>query len=288
MAINWKAHKPNVSRHNDYKLFGAVMGVSGSGKSTSCGTLPGKILWLYSESFESHGPTYALNKVSGDTEITAINLDVDMNDPEKELSYDGRLDQLRAILNDDGTAKAFDSLVIDGLTTIEYIYTNSKECKTQAVTSSGKKDQWAVFRLTTEFFNELFISLNTLNRNGLNVISTCLGSHVAHDDDTTVFKPKLQGVGVAEAFLAKLPDRILAVRSQGGQFKFKFNETIEKANDRRQVDCSPRLMPLGSHEVPSEMTPDFRKILMLKNGEAVLDQTSGKVELTKKKLESVK
>lgn len=278
MAINWAAHKPNVVRHSDYKLFGSVMGVSGSGKSTCCGTLPGKVLWLYSEQFESHGPTYALNKVSEDTEITAINLDVSLKDG-SELSPDGKLEQIREILDDEGTAENFDSLVIDGLTTFEYIYTKSKECLSQAIGKNGAKDNWAVFRLTTEFFNEMFISLNKLNRAGMHVVCTCLGSHVTNDDDTTIFKPKLQGVGVAEAFLAKLPDRVLAVRSQGGQFKFRFNETIEKSNDKRQVDCSPRLMPLAANEVPPEMSPDFRKVLQLKNGDAAWNPEKKKVEV---------
>lgn len=278
MAIDWSAHKPNVVRHTNYKLFGAVMGVTGSGKSTCCGTLPGKILWLYSEQFESHGPTYALNKVTEDTAITAVNLDVSMEDG-KEFDFDERLEQLRNILSDEGTAKSFDNVVIDGLTTLEYIYTQSKECKSQAITNQGKKDTWAVFRLTTEFFNELFVSLNKLNRLGMHVMCTCLGSHVSNEDETTTFKPKLTGVGVAEAFLAKLPDRLLAVRSQGGQFKFKFNETIEKSTDKRQVDCSPRLMPLAANEVPFEMTPDFRKVLQLKNSEATWNPEKKKVEV---------
>jgi hypothetical protein len=281
MSFDWSKVKPNVKRENNYKLFGSVMGVSGSGKSSCCGTMPGKILWLYSEEWESHGPTYALARTSKDNSIFAINIQDDPKTGEK-LDLDGQLNLFRSILDDvDGVSKAFDSVVIDGLTTIEYIYANSNECQNDCITKSGAKDQWGVFRKSAEFFNELYIKLNTLNRAGLNVMCTCLGTHSVDDAGTPVFKPKLAGVGVAEAFLAKLPDRVLAVRTKEGQFKFSLKENIEKGSDSKVIDCHPRLFPLTANEVPSEISPDFSKALMLKNGMAVYNPETKKVEVVK-------
>lgn len=281
MGINWSKFEPNVSRGHDYKLFGAVMGVSGSGKSSCCGTLPGKILWLYSESWEAHGPTYALARTSEENSITAINLQVDP-DTGKELDLDGQLNLLRSILDDvKGVSKAFDSVVVDGLTTVEYIYSNSEECQSQCLTKSGSKDTWAVFRKSAEFFNDLFVQLNTLNKAGLHVICTCLGSHTVDDSGMTIFKPKLAGVGVAENFLAKLPDRVLAIRTKEGKFKFSLRENIEKGSDFKVIDCSPRLFPLSANEIPEEISPDFSKALMLKNGAAKYNPETRKVEVVK-------
>lgn len=281
MALNWKKIKPNVSRRNDYKLFGAVMGVSGSGKSSCCGTLPGRILWIYSESWEAHGPTYALARTNDNNSITAINIQRDQ-ETGKELSLDEQLGLLRSILNDvEGVSSSFDSIVIDGLTTVEYVYANSDECQAACMTKSGAKDQWAVFRKSAEFFNDLYIQLNTLNQAGLNVICTCLGNHTVDDGGVPVFKPKLAGVGVAESFLAKLPDRLLAVRTKDGKFKFSLKENIEKGSESKVIDCHPRLFPLSANEIPDSISPDFSKALMLKNGEAKYNLETGKVEVVK-------
>lgn len=277
----FKKLKPNVSRHNDYKLFGAVMGVSGAGKSSCCGTMPGRILWLYSEAWEAHGPTYALGQASSDTAITAVNLQKHP-ETEAELDLDGQLALLREILNDtEGVKKNFDSVVIDGLTTVEYVYANSEECLSQCITKSGAKDAWAVFRKTADFFNELYVSLNTLNTAGLHIMCTCLGSHTVDESGTTIFKPKLAGVGVVESFLAKLPDRVLAIRTKDGKFKFSLKENIEKGSEFKVIDCSPRLFPLTANEIPAEVSPDFTKALMLKNGQAVYNPETKKVEVTK-------
>ena len=277
----FKNLKPNVSRHNDYKLFGAVMGVSGSGKSSCCGTMPGRILWLYSEAWEAHGPTYALGRTGKNNSITAVNLQRHP-DTDETLSLDGQLGLLREILENVEEVKAnFDSVVIDGLTTVEYIYANSDECQMACVTKTGAKDQWAVFRKTAEFFNELYITLNTLNGAGLHVITTCLGSHTVDDTGVTLFKPKLAGVGVVESFLAKLPDRLLAIRSKEGKFSFNLRESIEKGSEFKVVDCSPRLFPLTADEIPESISPDFSKALMLKNGEAVFNVDTQKVEVHK-------
>lgn len=277
----FKNLKPNVSRQTNYKLFGAVMGVSGSGKSSCCGTMPGRILWLYSEAWEAHGPTYALGRTGKGNSITAVNL---QQHPEtgESLSLDGQLTLLRELLENVKEVKEnFDSVVIDGLTTIEYIYANSEECQLACVTKAGAKDQWAVFRKTADFFNELYISLNTLNSAGLHVITTCLGSHTVDDSGITLFKPKLAGVGVVESFLAKLPDRILAIRTKEGKFTFNLRESIEKGSEFKVVDCSPRLFPLTVNEIPEAIAPDFSKALMLKNGEAVYNAETQKVEVHK-------
>jgi len=263
--LDWSKFKTNVSRGTDYKLFGTVMGLSGSGKSSCLASLPGRILWLYSEAWESHGPEYA-HSLHPKAEITALDLD-------------GQLAFVRSVLGDaEGIAKTFDSVVIDGLTTLEYVYANSNECKAGAVTKTGAKDAWAVFRLTSDFFNELYVLLNTLNKAGVHVMTSCLGSHAADDEGNAVFKPKLAGVGVAEAFLAKLPDRVLTVRTKEGKFKFSLKESASKGSDLKVVDCSPRLFPLHADEVPTEMSPDFAKVLLLKNGKAKFNAETNKVE----------
>jgi hypothetical protein len=274
-SIDWKKFQTNVSRKDDYKLFGTVMGLSGSGKSSCLASMPGRILWLYSEAWESHGPEYALS-LHPDAKITAVNIQQSGN---TELDLDGQLAYLRAILGDTKNLSAnFDSVAIDGLTTLEYIFANSNECKAQAVSKTGAKDAWAVFRLTSDFFNELYIILNSLNKAGVHVMTSCLGSHAADEEGNAIFKPKLAGVGVAEAFLAKLPDRILTVRTKDGKFKFNLKESIQKGSDLRVVDCSPRLFPLHANEVPQDMSPDFTKVLLLKNGKARYNAELGKVE----------
>jgi hypothetical protein len=275
MGIDWNKFQTNVVKKDDYKLFGVVMGLSGSGKSSCLASMPGRILWLYSEAWESHGPEYALS-LHPQAQITAVNI---QQIGDKELDLDEQLAYLRSILSDTKNLAAnFDSVAIDGLTTLEYIFANSNECKAQAVSKTGAKDTWAVFRLTTDFFNELYVLLNSLNRAGVHVMSSCLGSHAADEDGTPVFKPKLAGVGVAETFLAKLPDRILTVRTKEGKFKFNLKESIQKGNDLRVVDCSPRLFPLHANEVPADMSPDFTKVLLLKNGKAKYNAAQGKVE----------
>lgn len=277
MAIDWKKFQPNVSRSNDYKLFGTVMGLSGSGKSSCLATMPGRILWLYSEAWESHGPGYA-NSLHPKAQITAVDIQRPQGS-DKDLTLDEQLAVVREMLGDaKGLSSMFDSVVIDGLTTLEYVYANSVECKAASVTKNGAKDAWAVFRLTSEFFNELYVLLNALNKAGVHVMTSCLGSHSADEEGNAVFKPKLAGVGVAEAFLAKLPDRVLTVRSKDGKYKFALKETVQKGSDLKVVDCSPRLFPLHADEVPSEISPDFSKVLLLKNGKAKLNKETGKVE----------
>jgi hypothetical protein len=277
MSINWSQFQPNVSRGSDYKLFGTVMGLSGSGKSSCLASLPGRILWLYSEAWESHGPEYAFS-LHPKAQITAVNVQRPQGST-AELSLDDQLAFIRDILSQSvSLAKNFDSIVIDGLTTIEYIYSNSMECKALAVSKTGAKDPWAVFRLTTDFFNEIYVLLNTLNKAGVHVMTSCLGSHAADEEGNAVFKPKLMGVGVAEAFLAKLPDRVLTVRDKTGKFKFSMKESAQKGSDLKVVDCSPRIFPLHADEVPVEMSPDFSKVILLKNGKAKLNKETGKVE----------
>lgn len=275
MGIDWKKFQTNVTRSDNYKLFGTVMGLSGSGKSSCLASMPGRILWIYSEAWESHGPGYALS-LHPNAQITAVDI---QSQGGKELSLDEQLTYLRSILGDTKNLAAnFDSVAIDGLTTLEYIFANSNECKSQAVSKTGAKDAWAVFRLTSDFFNELYVMLNSLNKAGVHVMTSCLGSHAADEEGNAVFKPKLAGVGVAEAFLAKLPDRVLTVRTKDGKYKFNLKESVQKGSDLRVVDCSPRLFPLHSNEIPSEMSPDFAKVLLLKNGKAKFNPEVNKVE----------
>ena len=281
--LDWNKFKPYKAPSKEYFL-GVVMGGSGDGKSSAVATLKGNTAFVYDSDDEDHGPSYANTNKADGTTITPIDLSLCLETGKKLSTPDEKLGQWRALVADPkGIAASFDNFAIDGLKTLESIFINSEECKRQCLTAKGAHDQWAVFRLSKEFFAEVFVKLNAINKEDVNVIATCLGNYTQKEnEDVKTFKPVLKGVGVVEDILAKMPDRLLVLK-QGRKHIFTFDTTAEKASAAKSIDCSPRLRPLGYNQIPDQMSADLEKVMMLKNGSAVYNAETGKVEKPKSK-----
>jgi hypothetical protein len=271
MSFNFKlAEEVALKNLNNRALFAMVIGASGSGKSSSIGTLPGRTLLIYG-SGESHGPK-AAQALGGN--VCAVCADVDESG--KALTPDESFTRLLTILQDvDSIQKEkFASVAIDGAPELEAILSKSNRFIQMCTTDKGKLDGFSKGPNMSALLREVVSALKVLHGKGINVVMTCRADVRAMDDNGAISDcaPKLSSYGVAESLISQFDDILLVgVVEVGGKrgHVFQFNNTISKTSKdldgkiKKIFNFAPRVT--CARDIPELLKADLKKVIELKS-----------------------
>lgn len=272
MGFNFSAAKEAASKALNGKTLGAIiLGPSGTGKSYLCGTLPGKILYLFSDG-ELHGPIAA--QVNGG-DVTPIRIDQD--DKENKLSADDSYSRLLEILGatDSILEAGFQSIVLDSLTEVEGIVRSTSQFKRKCETSAGKHNNFSEPGVTLELMRPILSKLRDLNQqHGIHYAATCPLTVQAIGDDGQILEstPRLSGYSVAENLILQFPDVLVVGQvSKGGKtghcLQFNSAAVSKTSKDlagqvKKLINFSPRIT--GVKNVPQLLPASLAKVIELK------------------------
>jgi len=262
-----------VSNATNDKLFLAIAGCSGAGKSSAAGTSPGKTLYLHTAS-ESHGVSTA--RASGG-DILAITIDRDKTG--KDLSPDEAFKRGLEILKPEVLKKAgIESVVLDGLTELEKIVrATTKWSNLCLAEKSGKHNSFAEGPSTIALMDEYMKALRAAQEQaGVHVIVTCILDVQAVSDNGAVemAKPRLSGYAVAEGMLQQFADILVVGRvkdktGKSGHF-FQTGSDVQRVSKdldgtvKKFINFSPRLS--GVRDLPAFIKADVKEVIKLKTG----------------------
>lgn len=254
-------------------LYGILLGSSGAGKSSACGTLPGKILFLCFRG-EKHGPR---NAAALGGKVIPVVVDVDGG---KDLAPDAAYKRLIEILNAPEVSQ-FQSVVIDGLPELEATIVRTNEFKQGCLSDKGKHNSFAEGRVVLTMLKPILERLDKLYEMGMHIVVTCKVDVRAMDDQSAAITeviPRLLTYQIAEEVLSKFSEVLLVGRMTNGEVwkhKFQFSGSITRtakdANNivKKFLNFSPRIGPIGSDKLPEHMPADFGEVIKMKEAAGV-------------------
>lgn len=281
MAFDFdKAEKEAAKLIDNTKLGAIVLGSSGGGKSFALGTLPGKILYLYTGS-ENHGVDSARISAS---KIVPVQIDLDgaASDEQKlpngMLKPDAAYKRLLSILGEvEGIKKAgFGSVVIDGATELESIITATEQWKLMCQTDKGKHNPYAESKSTVAMFRPIVSALHNLQTQlGTHFAMTCIldVKSAGVYGEIEEASPRLSGYSVAESLIQQFGDVIVVGRMSKdnvAKHKFQFMTDVTRVskdvlgNVKKAINFAPRVRGVPLERLPTYLDPDFKKVLELK------------------------
>lgn len=279
MAFNFKAAREAAKKALDSKTLGAIiLGPSGAGKSYLAGTMPGKILYLFTDA-EGHGPKGAKAN-GGDVD----GLQIDKDDEGNNLTADQSYNRLLDILSDtDGiVSEGFQSIVIDSLTEVEAIIRQTGAFKRKCETNTGKHNSFAEPSATIEMFRPILSKLRDLSlQHDIHYAATCPLTVQSLGDDGQIMEssPRLSGYSVAENLILQFPDVLVVGQveikgKKGHCLQFNSESVSKQSKDlagqiKKLVNFSPRIT--GVKNPPQLMAANLSKVIEMKeqaNGKA--------------------
>jgi len=269
MGFNFKAAvEESVSDTKADKLGLIVLGASGSGKSRLMGTLPGKVLYVYTDS-ERHG---VVSAIEGGADLVPVCIDRDNG---VVLSADATYKRLLDCLSDlEGIkAEGITSIVVDGFTEIENIILETSSWK-QAVLTQYKGVASYAGPVTLSLFRPIVKLLQKAQSDlGVNYIVTCIldVKETAEDGAIAEAYPKLKGFDVAVGLIQQFPDiLVIGQMSKDGGFpipRIQFVGGVTKTTKdfvtkvvRKLHNFTPRLTGADMSTFPSSIPADLGRI----------------------------
>jgi len=278
MTFNFK--KAIAQASNDLTnpaLFAIILGQSGSGKSTVCGTLNEKSLYLYF-SGESHGARNANAITKG--EITPLCVDMD---GEKQLGPDETYARLLEILSSSEIAKeGFKGIILDGFPELESIMVRTKKFRQDCLSDKGKHNSFAESRVVIGMYKPVLELLQAYHRKGIHILTTCKLDVRDMDEEGGISEsaPRLMTYSVAEDLVSKFDD-VLAIGKMTRviegvthtKHKFQFLAGVRKVSKdmatgtvKKILNFSPRLSGVLGEKLPEITDADLQKIITIKKG----------------------
>jgi hypothetical protein len=269
MSFNFdKAIEEASSQVNEETIGAIVLGQSGAGKSFIMGTLPGKVLYLYTGG-EAHGVKSA--KVQG-KHVTPVRIDYDKSAPADQrnevgnLKPDAAYKRLLAILSDVEGIKAqgFNSIALDGATEIEQIITSTEQWKNACLSDKGKHNSYAEGKVTLAMFRPIIAAMQNLQiQLKINYAMSC------------ILDVKAAGIyGEVEEASPRLSGDVLVVgrMSKDGEAKHKlqFMTDVTKVskdlvgNVKKTLNFAPRIAGISVADMPPYMDADLSKVVDIK------------------------
>lgn len=249
------------------KLLAIILGASGAGKSYTCGTLPGKTLFL-NVSLESHGVTTArtcARKMKNNAKITGVSIDVENN---ADAAFNDLIDKLKFISQREDMG--ISTLVIDSLNMIETaIIRRSKRFFKECLSSKGEHNSFQETPVVSNMFFEIMSLLEKINRRGVHVLVTCGAEVTELNSDGSIASAKvdLPTYGVAQT-VAKIFPTVLLVGRIGGKHFFQFKADIKRESKNttinrilKTLNFAPRVQGLNVDELPEVASPDLSEVL---------------------------
>lgn len=255
------------------RLFLAILGCSGSGKSHVIGTAPGKILYLYFGP-ERHGVTAALK--SG-PDIIAVSVDTkkdgSVRKPDEAYKYGLQC------LDPAALKKAgIETVALDGLIELEKLVRNTTEFDDSCLTKAGKRDAFREPAETVRMMDKYMTALRVAQDSAqVHVVVTSIldVSEVEENGAIKVAKPRASGYAVAENMIQQFGDILcigeITVKGKTGRVfqtgaDLKRVSTDENKKVKRFINFNPRIQVPGHVEVPEIIKADLKEVLRLKTG----------------------
>lgn len=243
-----------------------LFGPSGAGKSRATGTLPGPILFLYSEG-EAHGSASA-NSAGG--KVLPVRYDED--DVGQKLAPDAAYARLLNVLGSADMLKGagIQSVVIDGLTELETVIRSTAAFKNGCKNKNGAHDAFQESKVVLEMLRPVLDALRNLQKSiGVHYVVTCAleVTEIGDDGEILAGKPKLSTYSVVETLTFNFPDQlIVGPMTKNGKKarRFQFDAELSRVSKegtkiKKILNMSPRLIP-AVEELPDNIAADFTKL----------------------------
>jgi hypothetical protein len=248
----------------DKKLNLIVLGPSGSGKSSLCGTMGVSTLFLYCAS-ETHGPDAAATYATGDVTPICLN---DARDPDQALEF------LNAILDDAEFLSGFEAIAVDSASGLERILKDSTEFKTGCMTDKGKINKFLESDVLSAMFDKIIKKMQATGKH--TVMTLALDVKALDSDSGEILEaaPRLSTYGVAETVLMSHGDVCIIGPLSNGEktaHRIQFSGKVSKVSRdaagqvKRFLNFSPRVT--GVKTMPESLPAKLSEVLKLKRGD---------------------
>jgi adenylate kinase family enzyme len=247
----------------DKKLNLIVLGPSGSGKSSLCGTVGEPTLFLYL-STEMHGPEAASTFATG--EVTPICLD-DGRTPDEAYAF------LNQILQDKAFLKPFGVVVLDSATSLELLIRETSEFNMRCLTDKGKRNSFAEHTVSVVLLTDI---IRKMQATGKHTIMTCALDVKEYDEETGEIveaHPQLSGYKVAENCIMAHSEVCMIGpmhKEDKTAHRIQFGGKITKTSKdgagkvKRLFNFTPRVT--GVKVLPASLPASLSELIKLKEG----------------------
>ena len=232
-------------------ILAVIMGASGAGKSTACGTTGRPTLVLHTKD-ESHGPTSA---ATFNDEV--VGLCLDMDEEGNEVSADVAIEKLASVLQAEDLADNFGTVVVDSLSSIDLLIKKTTWFDDYCKNDKGRRNSFKEGEAVLTKIQDIVTLTDKIRSRGVHVLFT-LAAHVkAMDADGVVetVAPVLSTFGVSEALPRLFPIVLYtaAVTVDGDRKRaFLFNTSVA----RESKDVSGRIKKLLNFQPRCAGIPD--------------------------------
>jgi len=270
--FNFKEEMEKGKALLDSRLLEAVvLSPSGGGKSCLCGTLPGKILYLYTEA-EKHGPKNAKKYGGGDVYPFCID---HKRNPDESIEY------VVELLNDVDFIREseFKSIVCDSLMQFETLIRGTSLYYAMCKTTGGKHDGYKEPAAVLSIFNKIMGALRNLNQElGIHYICTCPLDvrEKGENGEILASKPQLSTYMIAESLIQQFSDVFvigqLSKEKEDGtvisDWRIQFLSGIYKDSKdkheriKKTINYNPRSTDV--EKLPRTMRADLKDLIKLK------------------------
>jgi hypothetical protein len=253
------------SKQESQGMLAVILGSSGSGKSTVCGTTGRPTLVIHTKD-ESHGPTSA-STFNEEVVGYCINQDEEGN----ELSADDAMERMYALLTAEDLSDNFGCVVFDSLSSIDLLIKKTSEFFEFCKTDKGKHSAYRETEAVLNQIQKLVTSTDSIRARGVHVLFT-LAAHIkSMEADGTVetVAPVLSSYGCAEGMPRLFPAVLyVAPVVVDGEKKraFLFNTQVKRESKdlagrtTKMLNFSPRLAGIPDAEMPEMLPADFVKL----------------------------
>ncbi len=272
MSFNFQKAIADSSKNTDSLLSAIILGSSGAGKSSILGTMPGKILYLYTTG-ESHGPTAA--RSTGGDRVVPICID---KDGDSRLGPDAAYERLLSILTSVEGLKSLGikSIAIDGAAELEHIVRGMDKWAKLCLTTGGKHSGFEEPRATITLLRPIITALkDTQAALGLHCAMTCTLDvrSVGANGEVEEATPRIQGYSVAEALVQQFSDVLVVGRMQREgivKHKLQFMTDVTKVSKddrgtiKKAINFAPRVSGILVGDLPVFLDANLVAVLALK------------------------
>lgn len=257
--------KAAKAKQESQGMLAVVLGSSGSGKSTVCGTTGRPTLVIHTKD-ESHGPTSAS---TFNDEV--VGFCINQDDEGNELSADAAMGKMFSVLEADDLSDNFGCVVFDSLSSLDLLIKKTSEFSEFCRTDKGKHNTYKETEGVLNQIQKIVSATDTLRARGVHILFT-LAAHIkAMEADGTVetVVPVLSSYGCAESMPRLFPQVLFVapVTVEGEKKRaFLFNTQVKRESKDlggrvvKMLNFSPRLAGIPDSEMPEMLPADFQKL----------------------------
>ena len=273
--VDWKALKAKKTEVKP--MMALVLGASGSGKSSSMGTIGLPTLILQGK-VESHSTTAA--KATSKDKSLVTGLDYTITRPDGSLDSQASYKNLLEILRDATIADNFGAVVIDGASELQTVFKDTAKFRELCLSDKGIHNSFKEPEAYGVLFSEVINCLLMLQSRGVHVFMTCAAIITGGGDtsDEITARPNLYGFTVSENLCRNFSDIFFvnmcreedADGNENSVHRFVFNPKVSaitkdiktgKVTKQSFSNFSPRISYFTREQLPEKSEVDFAAII---------------------------